>query len=176
VTTLTISLLIAAPTVLANMTVELSYVLPYGAFGTASYGWPLAWHWYWVAPWDNVYGWDFSAARLAGNIAVWFGTCALVSLLWERLLRRFQARLHFSLRTMLAAVAVVAVLCAWCAAVWKRADEQDTLAASGLAVNQLWVKRPGPKWLRLVVPDRYRRRVVGASISVDSTIWLRWAA
>jgi hypothetical protein len=80
-------------------------------------------------------------------------------------------RWRFSLRWMLAVVALVSVLCAWCTAVWKRAEEQDALASSGLMVNQLWVERSGPKWLRLVVPDRYRRRVVGVSISIGSTIW-----
>lgn len=152
------------------MTFVLGYVL-YGQLGMASYGWPFVWHWYWVAPFENVYGWDFSAARLAGNIAVWLGTCFLVALPCEWLLRRFRPRLRFSLRTMLAAVAVVAVLCAWCVAIWKRANEQDALAASQLISSQLWVERPGPQWLRLVLPDRFRRRVVGASIYVGGGLW-----
>lgn len=170
-TTLLIALFIVAPTVLANMTFEERYFPPSAEFGMASYGWPFVWHWYWVAPDDDLYGWDFNAARLAGNIVVWLGTLVLVALFWEWMLRRYQPRLRFSLRTMLAALTVVALLCAWCAAVWKRADEQDALVASGLAAHQVWVERLGPKWLRLIIPDRYRRRVVGASICIQSTIW-----
>lgn len=169
VPTLIIAMLVIASILLANMTVELSYVsISPIWFGTASSGWPSAWRWYWVAPFDNVYGWDFSAARLAGNTALWLGMMAAVALPCEWLLRRYQLRLRFSLRAMLAAVAVVAVLCAWCVAVWKRANDQDELHALGLASHDLWVERPGPKWLRLVVPDRYRRRVVGANIYLDS--------
>ncbi|HWB12987.1 MAG TPA: hypothetical protein VG826_27425 [Pirellulales bacterium] len=167
VTTSTIALLTAVPMVLANMTCELSYrTSMYGVTGLASFGWPLVWHWYIVVPFDNVYGWDFSAARLACNIVVWLGTLAAVALVWDWLLCRYRPRLRFSLWTLLTVVAIVSVLCAWCAAVRKRADEQDALAASSVAVNHLWVERPGPKWLRLVLPDCYRRRLVGASISV----------
>ncbi|HVX11617.1 MAG TPA: hypothetical protein VHC22_10585 [Pirellulales bacterium] len=169
-TTLIISLLVVASTVLANTTFEMSYAPPYAQFGTVSYGWPFVWRWYWVAPWENFYGWDFSAACLAGNIAVWLGTVALAASMWEFLLRWCRPRWRFSLRRMLAAVALVSVLFAWGAAVWKRADEQDALAASGSTVSQLWVERPGPKWLRLVVPDRYRRCVVGARIEIEGTI------
>lgn len=86
-------------------------------------------------------------------------------------MRRYRLRLRFSLRTMLAAVAVVAVLCAWSVAVWKRARDQDAVRALWLASHNLSVERPGPKWLRLVLPDRYRRKIVGAQIRVGCAAW-----
>jgi hypothetical protein len=172
VSTLVILLAAAAPTVLANMTFDVSSQAPQlyleepGATAKASFGWPLVWHWYLVAPLEDIYGWDFSAARLAGNMALWLGTLALVAITWEWLLRRYRPRLRISLRAMLAATALVAVLCAWCAAISNRADEQDALAASRWRGHHLWVERFGPKWFGLVIPDRYRRCVVGARINI----------
>ena len=174
-TTLLVLLAIAAPIVLANLTFELSWsslkVFEQGTSAKALFGWPLIWNWYFVAPFDNVYGWDFSALRLAGNIAIWVATLALMALAWEWFLRRHRPRLNFSLRTMLAAVALTGVVCAWFAMVQKRAQEQDALVESIGSAGNLSVERWGPKWLGLVVPDRIRRRVVGAKITVGQAIW-----
>jgi hypothetical protein len=169
-TTLVPLLSVVAPTVLANTTFEMSWSSPFangpGATAMASFGWPLVWNWYVIAPFDNVYGWDFSALRIAGNIAIWLGMVVLATLLWEWLLRRPLPRLRFSLRTMLAGTSLIAILCAWCVGIWKRADEQDALAAAIGNVGIVWVERSGPKWLGVMVPDRLRRCVVGVSICV----------
>ncbi|HJT30656.1 MAG TPA: hypothetical protein VJ783_01220 [Pirellulales bacterium] len=174
-TTLLVLLAVAAPIVLANMTFEVSWsslqMFEPGTHGKALFGWPLIWNWYFVAPFDNVYGWDFSAARLAGNIVMWLATLAAVAWAWEWLLHRYQPRLRFTLRTMLAAVALVSLLCAWSVKVQKRAQEQDALVefqgnATNIRVERWW----GPKWLALVVPDRFRRCVVGADVAVGRPI------
>jgi hypothetical protein len=175
VTTFIVLLAVALPTVLANMTFETSPIssprwYEHGATARACFGWPLLWNWYFVAPWDNLYGWDFSAPRLVGNLVIWLGTLAAVALVWEWLMRRYRPRLSFSLRTMFIAVVLASVLCAWCAAVWRRANEQDALAE--LDINNIRVNRSGPKWFGLVVPDRYRRCVVDVSISVGRPLWL----
>lgn len=176
VTTFVVLLAIAAPTLLANLSYEASPLVPW--WGTSeetlkvSFGWPLVWNWYVVAPYDDVYGWDFSAIRLAGNVLIWLAALVLAALAWERLLRRWRPRIRFSLRTMLAAVAIIAMLCAWGASVWKRAEEQDALIASGLDASYLGVRKRGaPKWLGMVLPDRFRRCVVGAKIDVGRPLW-----
>ena len=176
ITTLVVLLAIAAPTVLANMSFEVSQLdrLTYtpGSTFKVSFGWPLVWNWYVVAPFDDVYGWDFSAMRLAGNVLICLAGFVLAALTSEWLLRRWRLKVRFSLRTMMAAVALIAVLCAWGASVWKRAEEQDSLVASGLDASNLLVrKRVGPKWLGLVVPDRLRRCVVGAQIDIGRSPW-----
>lgn len=174
-TTLIVLLAVAAPMMLANMTFEVSWspliTFERGTNEKAMFGWPLIWNWYFVAPFDNVYGWDFSAARLAGNMVIWLATLAVVALAWEWLLRRFRPRLRFSLRTMLAAVAVISLVCAWCVKVRMRAEEQDALVGSMGYASDIRVERWGPKWLGLVVPDRFRRCVVGASVAVGRPIW-----
>jgi hypothetical protein len=129
----------------------------------------LTWHRYFVAPGEDVYGWDFSAPRLACNAVIWLMTLALVTLVWEMLMHRYRPRWRFSLRTMLAAVSIVALLCAWSAMLCKRAKEQDALVGS-IGITEVYVERwGGPKWLGLVVPDRFRRCIVGANVWVART-------
>ncbi|HVX12678.1 MAG TPA: hypothetical protein VHC22_15970 [Pirellulales bacterium] len=170
-TTLVVLLAFATPLVLANMSFEKDMRLltwrP-GATIKASFGWPLIWNWYFVAPFDDIYWWDFSAVRLAGNIVIWLVTLVLLALAWEWLLRRYRPRWHFSLRTMMVAVALVCVLCAWSVMVRKRANEQDALAES---LGSVRVERWGPKWLGMIVPDRFRRRVVGVSVHLGRSPW-----
>lgn len=174
-TTLLVLLAVVVPTVLANMTFEISALSPtdsapndpWRACGKASFGWPLVWNWYVVAPSDNLFGWDFSAARLAGNTAIWLAMLGAVAIPIDWFFRRYRPRLRFSVRTMLAATAVIAILCAWGASIWKRARDQDELVASAVHFNSSFrVERWGPKWLGVVVPDRYRRKLVAASINI----------
>jgi len=177
-TTLVVLLAVAAPIVLANMSFEASLLAQPSWLqdGTlkAFFGWPLRWNWYFVAPFHDVYGWDFSAACLAGNVLVWLATLVLAASAWEWLLRRYPPRFRFSLRTMFAATALVSLLCAWSISVWKRADEQDAFVASTQSVNNyVGVQRWGPKWLGLVAPDRLRRRIVHARVYVGRSS--KWA-
>ncbi|HET6879362.1 MAG TPA: hypothetical protein VFI31_04375 [Pirellulales bacterium] len=170
-TTLIVLLAIAAPIVLANMSFDESFdSSPHGGWiAKAVFGWPLIWHWYFVSPGDDVYGWDFSAPRLACNAVTWLVTLALVTLVWEMLMHRYRPRWRFSLRTMLSAVSLVSLLCAWSAMLWRRAQEQDALVGS-IGITQVYVERwGGPKWLGLVVSDRFRRCIVGANVWVART-------
>jgi hypothetical protein len=176
VTTLFVLLAIAVLMVLANLSFETSPLSP-PYFGVRSattkalFGWPLLWNWYFVAPWENIYGWDFSAARLAGNLVIWLGTLGAVACVCEWLMRRYRPRLSFSLRTMLATVLLASLLCAWCATVWRRANDQDALAVSDVGISNIRVRRWGPKGLGLVVPDRYRRLVVDVDVSITRPVW-----
>lgn len=66
---------------------------------------------------------------------------------------------------MLAAVAIIAVLCALCAGLRQRARVQDSLIAEieGRG-NLVYLERWGPKWLDLVGAERFRRRIVGVDV------------
>lgn len=176
-TTIILLLAIVAPTALANMTFDVSplsapYLGARGATVKALFGWPFVWHWYFVAPFENLYGWDFNAPRLAANMVTWFGTLVLAAMVWEWLIRRSRPRLRFSLRTLLAAVALMSLLCALCVVARKRADDQDAVAAFSMNGRDLRVERWGPKWLSLLGADRFRRRVISASITVGDRIWI----
>ncbi|HVX13757.1 MAG TPA: hypothetical protein VHC22_21425 [Pirellulales bacterium] len=172
VTTVIVLLVVALPIVLSNLSFEVSppsshYWGERGAVAKASFGWPLIWNWYFVAPYDDLYGWEFSALHLAGNLVFWLGVLAGIASLWEWIMRRFRPQLSFSLRTMMAAIVLLSLLCAWGAAVWQRANEQDAIAASAFSISNVRVARWGPRWLGLVVPDRYRRCVIDLSVCVD---------
>ena len=171
VLTLIVLFLVAAPITLANF----SFDYEWGRnFGHKSYGWPLHWHRYVDVNWDQgiqTVGWYFSARRLAGNLALWCVMTAVPAGLCEWLLRRYPPRLRWSLRTMLAAVGLLAAFCAWFATARNRASVQDPLITeigpySGAAV--LVVERWGPKWLDQVGVDRFRRTIVAARLeSID---------
>ncbi|HET6881578.1 MAG TPA: hypothetical protein VFI31_15550 [Pirellulales bacterium] len=109
----------------------------------------------------------YSLLALAGNLAVLLVMSAVAGIPCEWLLRRHPLRWHFSLRTMIAAVGLLAAFFAWCAALRHRADAQDAFLAD-LEDEELSVdfdfERWGPQWLGLVLDDRIRRRVVGASL------------
>ena len=161
VTTLFVLMIILTPTVLANLTFDSP-----GSW-KASFGWPFTWYWF-VYIESKSFGpvdeWDYSAVRLAGNLAVWILTLALAGLAWEWIARRYRPRLRWSLRTLLIAVGLAAAFCAWCAGIRNRAREQDALIAWAGEDNVL-VERWGPKWLDLLGIDPYRRLVVGAVLN-----------
>src|SRR5437016_6034418 len=72
--TLIVLIVLAAPIVFANLSSDewmgdMSGLLPYPA-----YGWPLVWCWrnsYFGGMGVAMLDWDCSAARLAGNLAMW---------------------------------------------------------------------------------------------------------
>ena len=166
VLTLVVLFLIAAPMTLANFTSEINDdEIAVGSKFKGVYGWPLMWHWHELALIPGACGiidWDFSAARLAGNAAIWLVLLAAPTGACEWLLRRYRVGFRWSLRTMLAAVAVGAVCCAWFAAARNRANLQDPIIAElEEHYDTAMVERPAPKWLEFILPDRFRRRIVG---------------
>ncbi|HUY89553.1 MAG TPA: hypothetical protein VMV10_12535 [Pirellulales bacterium] len=176
VLTLVVVFLIAAPITLANITSEIvpadSAIHGRETTGThqGQYGWPLIWHWHnlLLSPGPcGIFNWEYSAARLAGNVALWLLLLAVPTGGCEWLLRRNRPGLRFSLRTMLVAVAVAAVCCAWFAAARNRASLQDPLIAEfeqDHGMDTIMIERPGPKWLEFIVPDRFRRHIIGIEI------------
>ena len=72
---------------------------------------------------------------------------------------------------MLAAMGLAAMLCACCAVLRDQANVQDPSISDAQkkgGSRHLFLERWGPKWLDLVGADRFRRRVVGADISLYS--------
>jgi hypothetical protein len=172
--TLIVLILVAVPTVLANLSnvdkfafknEEGRHELPYG--------WPLIWYWRGLTTLSGgSREWFFSRcgwSRLAGNLAIWLVMLAVAGSTCEWLVRRYRPRLRWSLRTMLAAMGVLAVFCAWGAALRDRANFQDRLIAEIEAeeYGHVYLERWGPQWLDLVGADRFRRRIIGAKLSHD---------
>ena len=126
-----------------------------------SYGWPLLWNQYVCAftggP-SGITGWCYSPTRLAIDMAAWFVMLAAPTAACECILRRYQPRLRWSLRAMLAAVGLFGVICAWFDMARKRAELQEPIIASGATV---WVERWGPRWLEVAGVDPFCRRIVG---------------
>jgi hypothetical protein len=156
---------VAAMLVLSNLSYDgethLGHVWP------KSYGWPLIWHRYVAVSWEygdwRTVGWYYSPARLIANLAMWLVMLAIASAACEWPLRRYRPRIRWSLRTMLAGVALAAALCGWFAAARQRAELQDPIIVELRSPwgNSVAVKRWGPKWLDLFGVDRYRRTIVG---------------
>jgi hypothetical protein len=175
--TIIVSMAVAAPILLANLScgdVPWSQGNPALFDLRCSYGWPLIWRWRNIV--GSGYGGiveldeNYSAARLIGNLAMWLVMLGAVSVTCEWLLRRYRPRLRWSLRTMFAAVALVAALSAWCVALRDRADKQDPIIS--VALNSpaaqryhLHFERWGPNWLDLIGAGRFRRVIVGADVA-----------
>jgi hypothetical protein len=136
----------------------------YGSWNVSA-GWPLLWRQYIVVVTPvpgGVFAWCYSPARLAIDVAVWLAVIAAAGVACDLLLRRYQPGFRWSLRTLLAAVAFVAVFCAWFRVAWRRAATQEPVLTA--AVATVWVERWGPQWLALVGAEPYFRRIVGASV------------
>ncbi|HJT32647.1 MAG TPA: hypothetical protein VJ783_11455 [Pirellulales bacterium] len=101
---------------------------------------------------------------MAGNLAVWLTMLAVTGFTWQWLLDHYRPRLRWSLRSMLAAIAIGAAICAWFAVLRDRATEQDALLESFVNRRCVYFERWGPKWLDLFGADRYRRRIVAAEV------------
>jgi hypothetical protein len=151
---------IAAMLVAANLSFDLRVA---DMFVQKSYGWPFIWHRFVFKAYEmTTIGWYWSPARLAGNITIWLAILGGSMCACELLLRRFWPRPRWSLRAMLAAVALAASVCGWFAAAWERAKVQDELFAAlpaGWGFGFL-VERWGPKWFDLIGFDRFRRSIV----------------
>jgi hypothetical protein len=132
-----------------------------------SYGWPLLWRQY--VPFHPyrpaVFGFRYSAGRLAGNMAMWLVILAAPAAACEWMLRRYRPRLRWSLRTMLATVTLLAAFLGWFVWARDRADAED-LIIDGIErqSGDVWLERWGPTWLDLIGADRYRRRIVAARV------------
>jgi hypothetical protein len=174
--TLVVVAIVAAPMVLANLSSDIEASKP---MAKAVHGWPFVWHWHNLAPLATgppvggdaspiyaIYSWDFSVGRLVANLAFWLLVVALPTAACEWAKLRYGLGPRFSMRTMLAAVAIVAGACGWFTAASRRADLQDSLIAAPPAEPyvKVWLKRSGPKWLDLVGADRLRRHILGAEI------------
>jgi len=172
VLTFVVLIVVAAPTVLANLSSEIVLAIPYQGHENArgTYGWPLIWHWHnlFISPGPcGILSWDYSATRLAGNLAIWLIMLVAAGGTSEWLLRRYRPRLRWSLKTMLAAVGLVAVFCAWLVGERNRANLQDPMIAALVDDYQtVYVQRPGPKWFEFIAPDRYRRRIIGVEMQM----------
>ncbi len=130
-----------------------------------SYGWPLIWRQYVFAAGLTggvVLGENYSAGRLAGNVAIWLVLFIAPTGACEWLLRRYRPRWRFSLRATLVGTGLAAALCAWFVAARNRANVQDRIING--QCRQAWVERSGPDWLRNVGADRLCRRMVGIQI------------
>lgn len=169
--TLVVLVIVAAPTTLANFSSEIVPDAPKAATYKGMYGWPLTWHWHnlILTPGPcGITGWDYSAPRLAANVGLWLLMLAAAVGPCEWLLRRHPLRLRWSLRAMLVAVGLVAVACAFVAAARNRANLQDPMIAElEEGIHWVYVERPAPKWLDFIVPDRFRRRIVGVEMQIN---------
>ncbi|HUY91495.1 MAG TPA: hypothetical protein VMV10_22335 [Pirellulales bacterium] len=184
ITTLLALALVLALIVLVNLSFDVSPG-PRSLAEYSNYGWPLIWYWRvyigfpgLAPPYEES---DYSAAALAGNLALWLTMLAATAFAWERLTRRYPPRLRFSLRTMLAGVALTAALCGWYVAARDRADKQDAFVEwlaqlqgydddslgdwSGFEEDGVYVERRGPKWLGVIGADRLCRHIVGVRVA-----------
>jgi hypothetical protein len=169
VSTLVALIVVAAPTVLANLSHDDS---PLGDY----YGWPLIWYGH-IPAMGSIAAifperWEFSALAFFGNLLAWLLLLAVTWLAWQWLAGRYQPRLRWNLKTMLAVVGVAAVICAWLAGARSRAEKQDALieflGGEKFFVDEqpqfYDVDRWGPRWLDLLGADRFRRSIVAANV------------
>lgn len=107
----------------------------------------------------------YSLPALAGNMAILLLVSIAVGIPCEWRLRRHPLRWRFSLRTMIVAIGILSAFFAWYAALRHRADLQDALLVDFEDEEvDFDFERWGPQWLDLVLADRFRRRIVGASL------------
>ncbi|HUY93059.1 MAG TPA: hypothetical protein VMV10_30295 [Pirellulales bacterium] len=172
VSTLILLMFVVVPVVLAN----LSHDGQPNSWQGEYYGWPLLW--YGHIPAFGMFSAisperrEYSAPGLVGDLLVWLLILVVTGMAWEWLVRRYRPRLRWSLKTMLAAVGFVAIVCAWFAGARSRAEKQDALidllgGEESFVHSErffYYVERWGPKWLDVVGADRFRRRIVGALV------------
>lgn len=187
--TLALLLVIATLIALANLCSEVRGS-PDRSDLTGAAGWPLLWQWHHFPPPafppsltpscalpKGKVVWDFSGARLAGNLSIWILLLAASAAASEWLQRRCQPRLRFSTRTILVAVAVAGACCGWFVMARNSAQVEELLISdvqnefhrsmgmAGDGPGLVWVEYSGPRWLDLVGAGRFCRRVVGAEVT-----------
>lgn len=179
VLTVVVLLIVAAVIALSNLSFDTGHfpqgaIYPIGTYGYQSYGWPVVWHRYilFVETYQNAnnstVSWHYGGARLAANLALWLGMLIAAAAASRWLQRRYPPRLRFSLRGLLAAVALIAAFCAWFVAARKRADVQEPLIAEITARGgRVMLERWGPKWLDLFGLDPLRRRIIGLQFTTN---------
>lgn len=131
-----------------------------------SYGWPLLWRQQviTISFFGGVTGECHSAGRLAANVAMWLAMLGLPAAICEWLLRRYRIGLRWSLRTMLAAVGLIAAGCGWFIAARNQANSGAALVADIESAGNVWLERRGPDWLELIGAGSWRQRIVGAEL------------
>ena len=170
--TVVMLLFVAALIALSNLSFDTGEysqgaVNPSGTYVYRSYGWPVVWHRYILYETYNnassrTVSWHYGGARLAANLSLWLCMLIAAAAASEWLQRCYPPRLRFSLRGMLAAVALIAVFCAWFVVARQRADVQEPLIAEITARDgSVMFERWGPQWLDLFGIDPLRRRIIG---------------
>jgi hypothetical protein len=178
VLTLVVFFVVAALIVLANLSVEVYDVnkpanedLHNGGPRTAAFGWPLTWHRFIVLASQGPSGvveWQWNALRLTGDALAWLAILSACVDTSEWQLRRHRPRLRWSLRSMLAAVTLLAAFTAWIAMARNRAQLQDPLIQEieGRG-GRVWVHRSGPKCFDVIGADRFRRQITAVDVAVS---------
>ena len=158
--TLIVLAVAAALIVLANLSFDVAGGEP---FLYRSYGWPLIWR-RCIAralPMATI-GWYYSLVRLVGNVILWLLMLAASGAMCEWLTRRYRPQPRWRLRTMLLAIGIVGLLCAWYVGARDRANVQDAVIAQIDALGgRVWVERHGPQWLSVLGADQFRRYIIG---------------
>lgn len=133
-----------------------------------SFGWPLTWRRYvlFLSPGGGgVSGWYCNSGRLAIDLFYWVLSLTAAAAGSEWLLRRFRPRFRWSLRTMLATIALVALGCGWYVTARHRANlEEPIVSMIKRHHGRVSFRRWGPQWLDLVGTDIFRRRVSGVEL------------
>lgn len=168
-TTVLVLILVSALFLLSNLSCDVFPEHRLGAWGQNSYGWPLVWYRHIDSPtMAGVMRYsDYSAARLAGNVVACLATLVAAAIGWQWLLRRYQPRFRWRLRTMLAVVTMAGALCAWYVTARDRARRQDAVLAAIGGDYNVYFERWGPKWLDLFGADPLRRRIVAAVVHAE---------
>jgi hypothetical protein len=183
VATILVLIVVLAMTVLANMSRDEVTELD-GLLTRFQHGWPIIWYRRFEVSviYPTTYQWrDFSAARFAGNLVLCLVLLIATAFASEWLVRHYWPRPRWSLRTMLAGVALAAACCAWWVNTRDRANEQDAIVdwlrhrndkepSEWAGVNHLvYVERRGPKWLDVVGAERFHRFIVGVYVCPAAT-------
>lgn len=135
---------------------------------TVAFGWPLTWHRFIELSTPALGGavaWQWNALRLTGDVLAWIAILSACVSVCEWQSRRNPLRLRWSLRSMLAAISLLAAFTAWFAMARNRARLQDPLIDEIEGRDgRVWVHRSGPKWLDVVGADRFRRQITAVDV------------
>ncbi len=185
--TVAVTLLVAAPMVLANL-VEADHLvatrrdLPNPAAPQLDtwmirgnhemlaneYGWP--WPWIWIdsaapGPSFSPLSRRLHLPALAGNIAVWMAIILAVSLVTQAIVRRRPAGVRFSLRATLVVTAILASALGWYVSGARRIALEDEVVRLAPKFDKVtYFDLRGPRWLKVIGLSRHFDRLAGAEI------------